>query len=587
MDEVSYFDDFHARQRAVWPAGLPTEPVYPHGEIALADYLRIWARRCPDRVAIYFYGRTLSFAELDDLSERCAALLAQHGVAAGDRVAVMLGNCPQFHIAFYAILKLGAVYVPVNPLFREEELAYELDDADPTCAIVLDQLAPLLLSVRPKTRIRTVFSTGQGEMLPPVPEFPLPPGLGHDVRTVDGTVNLLPAIRACTARLSAVHPDLDAVAALNYTGGTTGLPKGCIHTQRDMIYTAATTYATSGAVDRGGQPLSDEPEVLLSFLPMFWIAGENLGLLYPIFSGATLVLLARWDPAAVLQAVERCRVTRTFMVVDNVLELMAHPDLARHDLRSLQHTRTASFVRKLNLDIRRRWFDLTGGTIAEGAWGMTETHTSDTFTVGMQTDDLDLRGRPIFVGLPMPGTRIKICDFDSGALLPVGEEGEIVVSTPSLFKGYWRQPDASDRALRDGWFHTGDIGAYDADGYLHFLGRRKEMLKVRGMSVFPPELEVMLSRHEAVLGSAVVGRPDADRGQVPVAFVRLRPEFQGRVDADALQAWCREHMAIYKVPEVRIVGELPMTATGKIRKVELQTELEAQIRISPAPGLPL
>jgi fatty-acyl-CoA synthase/long-chain acyl-CoA synthetase len=307
---------------------------------------------------------------------------------------------------------------------------------------------------------------------------------------------------------------------------------------------------------------------MLNFLPMFWIAGENSGLINPIFTGATLVLMARWDPLGVMQAIDRYRVRRLFLVVDNALEIMDHPQAAQYDLRSLQTVRVASFVQKISLDIRRRWQALTGTVMAEGAWGMTETHTSDTFTTGMQDGDQDLLGRPGFVGLPVPGTLIKICDFDTGALLPPGQDGEIVVSTPSLFKGYWQRPEATAEAIRDGWFHTGDIGAYDEKGFLHYLSRRKEMLKVRGMSVFPPELEVILSQHPAVHGAAVVGRPDADKGQVPVAFIKLRPG--ATTSAAELHAWCREQMATYKVPEIRLIADWPMTGTGKIKKHELQ-----------------
>ncbi|SOZ55492.1 Long chain fatty acid-CoA ligase [Cupriavidus taiwanensis] len=574
MNEQAFFADLEARHRKIWPAGLPDAPVYPHGEAPLGDYLRAWARKRPDHAALVWYGTTVTYAELDDLSERCAALLKGRGVGAGDRVAVMMGNCPQFHVVFYAILKLGAVYVPVNPLFKEHELVYELNDAGATTIIVQDQLAPLLMSVRAQTALRAVYTTSAGAMLPAQPELPLPAGLDAPALAVDGAIDLLQALRD-TVPVALPPVDLDALAALNYTGGTTGLPKGCMHTQRDMLYTAAASYALTGGVD-AARLAEGSDDVMLNFLPMFWIAGENLGLIYPIFSGATVVLLARWDPVAVMAAIERYRVNRTFVVVDNAVELMNHPECGRYDLRSLQHTRAASFIRKITPDIRQRWHALTGSIIAEGAWGMTETHTSDTFTTGMQADDLDLRGRPVFVGLPVPGTRIKICDFDTGAVLPIGEEGEIVVSTPSLFKGYWGRPDVDAEVFRDGWFRTGDIGAYDEAGYLHFLGRRKEMLKVRGMSVFPSELEVLLSRHPAVLGSAVVGRPDPDKGQVPVAFIRLRPEHADGTSADALHAWCREQMAVYKVPEIRILPEFPLTATGKVRKVELQALLDTE-----------
>jgi long-chain acyl-CoA synthetase len=328
-----------------------------------------------------------------------------------------------------------------------------------------------------------------------------------------------------------------------------------------MLYTAASNFGTA-------LPLSPDT-VFLSFFPQFWIAGENIGLVFPVFSGATLVLLARWDPVGVLAAVQRYRVTTMVLPVDGAVELMDHPRFAEFDLGSLRHVRVVSFVKKLNLEYRRRWRELGGGTLAESAWGMTETHTSDTFTTGFQDDDFDLHAQPVFVGLPVPGTEFEIRDFDTGALQPLGVEGEIRVRSPSLLKGYWNKPEATAQALVDGWLRTGDIGVLDTQGFLHFLGRRKEMLKVKGMSVFPPEIEAVLGQHPAVLGSGVVGRPDGDRGEVPVAFVVVRPEARATVGADELQAWCRARMAGYKMPEVRLVDGLPMTATGKVKKQDL------------------
>jgi len=567
-DEAAFFAQLETLQQRNWPAGVPRAPIYPHGEIALTDYLRGWARERPDHRAIVFYGTELSYAELDAQSDRFAALLHAHGVRPGDRVAVMLGNCPQFHIAFYGILKLGAVHVPVNPLFKEQELLYELNDAGAQTLLVLDQLAPLALSVQPRTGVRTVFVTGYRDMLPARPTLPVPDNIDTPRVVPPGTIDLMPALAACTAPAPQVAPDLDAAAALNYTGGTTGMPKGCVHTQRDMLYTAATGCTLSGMLAPGSHGAAAD-EVSLNFMALFWIAGENIGLIYPIFSGGTLVLLARWDPVGVMAAIERYQVRRTVMLVDNAAELMDHPDAGRYDLRSLTATRVSSFVKKVNPAFRRRWLELTGTVMAEGAWGMTETHTSDTFTTGMQDDDMDLKGQPVFVGIPMPGTRIKICDFDTGALLPIGQEGEIVVSTPSLLKGYWNKPEASADSIRGGWFHTGDIGVYDEQGYLHFLGRRKEMLKVKGMSVFPSEIEAMLGQHPAVIGSGVIGREDAERGQVPVAFILLHPQAAASLSEAELTQWCRQNMATYKVPEIRFVGALPMTATGKVKKHEL------------------
>jgi acyl-CoA synthetase (AMP-forming)/AMP-acid ligase II len=314
---------------------------------------------------------------------------------------------------------------------------------------------------------------------------------------------------------------------------------------------------------------------MLGFFPEFWIAGENLCLIFPVFFGVPLVLLARWDAQTFMAAVQHYQVTNASMLVDSAVEVMDHPRVGDYDLRSLRHVGVSSFVKKLNLDYRGRWQALTGSTISETAWGMTETQTCNSFTYGMQDNDMDLRAQPVFVGLPVPGTEFKVCDFATGELLPLGTEGELCVRTPTLLKGYWNKPDATRESLRGGWFHTGDIGVIDTDGYLHYLGRRKEMLKVNGMSVFPAEIETMLGQHPAILGSAVVGRPDEDRGQVPVAFVMLKPEAAGTVDEAALTAWCRGNMAIYKVPQLRIVDALPLTATGKVRKQDLIPLAEA------------
>lgn len=564
IQEQAYLAQLAELQSRHWPAGTPREPTYPHGEITIAEYLRKWAGLQPDKAAVIFYGKEISYAELDRLSDRCAALLHGHGVRQGDRVAVMLPNCPQFHIAFFGILRLGAVHVPVNPLFKAHELGYELNDADARVVIVLDQLASLVDEVRPRTPVQTVIVTSFLDMLPEAPTIPVPPSvMAPRLPLPAGALDLMPALAACSAAPPPVTPDLDAVAALNYTGGTTGMPKGCVHTQRDMLYTAATTCTIANDIGRD--------DVILNFLSLFWIAGENFGLIFPVFGGNTLVLLARWDPVGVMAAIERYQVTRAGMLVDNAVEILDHPDAGKYSMRSLKATRVSSFVKKINPSYRRRWFELTGTLMAEAAWGMSETHTCDTFTTGFQEGDADLAGQPVFVGLPVPGTLIKICDFETGALKPNGEEGEILVKTPSLLKSYWNKPEATRESLRDGWLATGDIGVFDAQGCLHFLGRRKEMLKVKGMSVFPTELEAMLGQHPAVLGSGVIGVADEQRGQMPVAFVMVDPA--AGLTEDALQAWCRDNMASYKVPRVRIVEQLPMTATGKVKKHELEALL--------------
>ena len=566
MDAAAYDARLDALWRKNWPAEVSPKLAYPFGEIPLGDYLRRRAMEAPDKPALIFYGTVITYAELDRLSDKCAALLSQHGAKPGDRIAVFLQSSPQFVIAFYGILKLGCVHVPVNPMFREHELEYELNDTDAEIIVAQDSLVDLVRAVRDRTKVRTVFSTSISEMLPADPTLPVPAGFDQPPVAHADATDFLPALRAVTEAPPRVEIDLDAVAALNYTGGTTGMPKGCVHTQRHMIYTAATVCSRDG-----GQ---SQERVRVNFMPLFWIAGENAGLIVPVFAGATLILLARWDPVGWMAAVDRYKVETAGLLVDNAVQVMDHPDVGRYDLTSLKTTTCSSFVKKLNLAFRERWKALTGATLIEAAWGMTETHTNDTFTLGMQRDDWDLKTQPVFVGLPVPGTRFRICSFETGEIVPLGTEGEIVVASPSLLTRYWNKPEASAESIRDGWFHTGDIGMLDEEGYLHFLGRSKEMLKVNGMSVFPSEIEALLGQHPAILGSGVIGVEDERRGQAPLAFVIIDRDKAPDLSADDLRQWCAKNMATYKVPAFRIVDALPMTATGKVKKEELKKLLD-------------
>ncbi len=566
MDEARYLEKLQRLWTKNWPPGLPGEVEYPLGEVLLTDYLRERASRQPHKPVVVYYGREVTFGELDDLSGRFASFLAERGLKKGDRVAVLLPNCPQFLIAFYGILKLGCIHVPVNPLFKEREFLYEMNDARPRLIVALDLLFPLIHATRDGTTLETVVVTRLSDFIPEEPTLPVPDLAGMPPVDCPGAVDLLSALAEHGSDFPDVEVSLDDVAALNYTGGTTGLPKGCEHSQRDMVYTAAAirTFTTGGG---------SADEVFLTYLPVFWIAGENAGILFPVLAGMTAILLARWDPLAAMTAIEHYKATSVVGLVDNMVELMDHPEVGAFDLTSLRVTLAVSFVKKLTAEYRRRWERLTGSEIREAGFGMTETHTNDTFTTGLQQDDMDLRSRPLFVGLPIPGTQFKIVDFDTGELQPLGKEGEILIRTPSLFKSYWNREAGEKGPFEAGWFRTGDIGLIDEDGFLHYLGRNKEMLKVKGMSVFPAEIETLLGHHPAVAGSAVLGRDDPQKGQVPVAFVLLAPGLEAGITSESLTAWCRDNMATYKVPEIRIVPRLPMTATGKVMKEELRKEL--------------
>lgn len=551
--------EIRARQEANWPATVPKELTYPIEEQGVVDYLRHWAHTRPEQEAIWFYGRSMTYRELADSAARFAGWLQANGLQPGDRVGVFLANCPQFVVAMMGILWAGGVHVPVNPLFREHELQHELTDAGVTILLAQDDLLPLVEKVRDRTPVLTVAVTSLGELVDTAAagEVPVPFRLGRP----EVAAPYLPWSNVMAADPAHARPtDPDALAALNYTGGTTGMPKGCEHSQRHMVYTAASATAAQG------HRVAEHAEVSICFLPIFWIAGEDFGILIPVINGGTVLLMSRWDPGLVLQLIETKRATTLIATVDNYVELMARPDAAGRDLSSLETALAVSFVLQLTPQIRSQWRDLTGHTLREASYGMTETHTADSITLGFQEDDWDLSAEPVFCGLPVPGTDFLIVD-QLGSPLEQDEVGEILVRSPSILTRYFNQPEATAEALTDGWLHTGDTGKLNARGGLHYLGRNKEMIKTNGMSVFPSEVESLLRLHPDVVTAAVVPMPDRQRGQVPLAFVQLAPGSD--LSAERLQGWAKENMATYKVPRIEIVTGLPMTATGKIRKGEL------------------
>ncbi|MFZ3555608.1 AMP-binding protein [Streptomyces sp. BH055] len=536
IDTQAYLHDLRARQAKSRAGRQPSETRHEAGELTLPGHVARWAGLNPDRPAIVTADETLSYRQLDDQSARLAGWMAGQGVRPGDRVGVFLPNGARFVVALLAVLRIGAVHVPVNPMFRAAELRHELNDAGPELIVTRDALLPAIDEVRGDTPVRTVLADADW-----------PEAVAHE-------------------RHETVADDLDALAALNYTGGTTGLPKGCEHTQRHMVYTAT-------AIDNG-RVTTDEAKargiVSVCYLPIFWIAGENLGILAPLVSGGTSILLTRWNAAEVLDAIETHGVTTMAGTVENYLELLDHPDFAQRDLTSLSTPLTVSFIRKLTPALRARWKAAVGehSVLREASYGMTETHTSDTNTLGFQDGDRDLLSDPVFCGLPVPGTDFMVVDFTTGEPLPLGERGEIVVRGPSVLTRYWRAPEATASALRDGWLHTGDIGALDEEGCLHYLGRDKDMIKVKGMSVFPTEVETLLAQHPDVLAAAVVAVEDPESGQRPYAFARTVPG--SALTGEGLKEWAAGNMATYKVPGiVEILDELPLTPTGKIRKTEL------------------
>lgn len=546
MSTASHLEEYVTRLRALHselrPAGIPHEVVYPAGEITVPAHISHWAKHRPNHLALALDSSRFTFAELDDAHRRVATWMSEHGVSRGDRVAIYLGNSTEFAIAFLALLRLGAVHVPVNPMFQPAELAHELLDSEPALVVTSSALRPVLDACLDRLPTTPLLQTdGEGEF------------------------SWSTAITA--APYAGDDGDLDSLAALNYTGGTTGMPKGCRHSQRHMLYTAASA-ATATAMPTDGSYVS------LCYLPIFWIAGEDLGLLLPFVLGGTSILMSRWNAAGAVDLIEEHRVTLMTGTVENYLELMRIEGLSARDLSSLADPQAVSFVRKMTPEVRASWAALVPGSVLrESSYGMTETHTIDAVPYGFAEDNFDLLSEPVFCGIPVPGTDFAVVEPDTQVPVPLGEVGEIIVRSPSVTDGYWRNAEATGEQLVDGWIHTGDNGRIDERGFLHYLGRRKEMIKVNGMSVFPADVEMLLAQHPEVDSVAVVPTDDPETGQRPVAFVVVQGGSE--ITADRLVTWSRQNMAPYKVPVVSVVDSLPMTATGKVRKNELADEAAA------------
>jgi long-chain acyl-CoA synthetase len=554
-----------------WPDFVPTEVDYPRGRKPVFEYLRDNARAFPDRVAIIFYGKEVTYGELDRMSEQFARFLIDSGLKKGDRVALFLPSCPQYHIAHYGINKMGGAIVPCSPLFKEWELVYELRDAGAKAIVSLDLLYPVAAGACNECGIERIVVTSMHDFLPEAPTMNLIPMMNMPKVTHPNTTEFVDILSRYPSAPVEADVGLDDIVQLQYTGGTTGLPKGAVLTHGSKLFKVS---ALSNIINADLAFLGHKEGSFssLATLPTFHIAGMLGSVDTMIAQGSTQVLMAMFDPVAAMQAIDRYKLQFFQATVPMNIGIMGHPERKKYDLSSLKLCLTTSFGIQLTEEIARRWQEDTGGCVlAEGAYGLTETHTFDTFMPLSKPKYM-----PGCQGIPIPGQNIKIVAFeDKMREVAVGEMGEITLSNPSVLKGYWNKPEETKTSLVDGWVYTGDMGKFDEDGYLYYLGRRKEMIKISGFSVFPEEVETFLARHEAVENSAVIGVPDDKKGEAIKAFVVLRPEFQGKVKAEDIIAWAKEGISSYKVPQyIDFRDNLPMSGVGKVlRRVLLDEEL--------------
>lgn len=519
--------------------------------IPLHEHLRSHARNQPDKAAYLWYGYSLTYADLNRASDSFAARLASLGVKKGDPVALFMNNCPQYVIAHFGIQKIGAIVCPCGPLNKEHELEYQLCDLAARVIIVADNLLPVVSKVRAKTSLNHVFGVRYADLLPAQPTVDIPAELlamQREPLTLPIDVEDFLLATQGRALPPPVELAMDDVALMTYTSGTTGLPKGAMLSYDNALYKSEAAVRCNGMV---------AGDILLAIAPLYHIAGMVMGINATIITGATAVLLYRFDPQAVLQAIERHRVTWWYSIAPMNVFTMQVPQAKEADLSSLRMNPVTSFGVVFTEDLARQWQSLAHNCKSfEAAYGLSETHTVDTY---MPSDAIRWGTQ----GKAIPGNEIRILNADSGLECDPGETGEIVLRSAGVFKGYWNRPEATAQTLRGGWVYTGDMGKLDADGYLTFMGRFKEMIKVSGYSVFPEEVETILVKHPAIAQAAVIGVPDPDKGEVVKAFVVLKPGQS--VSAASIVAWSRDNMAVYKAPrEVELLESLPTTGAGKV-----------------------
>jgi long-chain acyl-CoA synthetase len=517
----------------------PRRPLY--------EILRTTAAQIPDRPATAFLGAHLTFAEIKKQTDAFATALARLGIAKGDRVGIMLPNCPQYIVAAFAILRLGATIVNVNPIYTPREVGVVAADSGMRALVTLDVLAPLAAAVRERTPIEHLVVTSLGEYSAAAS--------GEAVR-VDGAMSMADLIASVEAPdLPRVEIDAEEdVAVLQYTGGTTGVPKGAMLTHRNIFANLVQTECWVHAVTHRGE------DRYLLVIPFFHIYGFTVGMMQGIWRGVQQILLPKYDVETLLEAVRIYRPSFFPGVPTIYISLLNHPRAMEYGFGEIPILHSGSAP--LPLEVIEQFEQRTGGTLNEG-YGLSEaspvTHTTPVLA----------KRKPGSIGLPLSDTRVKIVDLETGTSeVPIGEEGELCIAGPQVMKGYWNRLDETDIALRkdsDGttWLYTGDVARMDEDGFFYIVQRKKDMIIVSGFNVYPSEVEQVLYTHPAVMEVAVVGVPDAYRGEAVKACVVLKPGVAATTDD--LIAHCKGELADFKVPRVVSIREsLPKSAVGKI-----------------------
>ena len=518
-----------------------------------------------------FYDTAVTFADLFDEAQRLAGFLErQCGVRKGDRVLLLMQNSPQFVIGYYGILRANAVVVPLNPMNLTQEILRYAEDAGAAAIIVSQELYSRVEPLIGKSILKAAIVAAYADYLKQptvlaVPDFIAQPRM--DIAAPG--VTLWRDVLAAGLQPGPLTAGPDDLCVMPYTSGTTGVPKGCMHTHRSAMHTTVASMRW----------FSLQPETtLMAVAPLFHVTGMQGGMNGPLYVGNTVVMLPRWDRNVAAQCVQRYRISSWTAVPTMIQDFFANPDIAKFDLSSIR--RLSGGGAAMPAAVAQRLLDM-GVTYFEG-YGLSETMAATHINPPE-------RAKKQCLGIPIFDVDSRVVDPASLRELPPGEVGEIISHGPQVFLGYWNKPEDSAQALVeiDGkrFLRTGDLGKIDEDGYFFMVDRLKRMINASGYKVWPTEIESLMYQHPAILEACVIGTPDAHRGETVKAVVVLRPEWRGRVDEQAIIDWSRDHMAAYKCPRiVEFVEDLPKSGAGKIMWRELQDREAAAVKQRAIPS---
>lgn len=544
-----------------WPRRLPLAITPP--ATSLWQNLAVSALRYPDKPATVFFGSVLTWSELKRAAEHLAARLQALGVGRGDRVLLDMQNTPQLVVAHFAILRADAVVVPVNPMNRAEELKHYITDPDARVAITTADLAAELAAASDALpadrRLAHLIITHYADAFDPeVTGNDAPPqgwrawllATPEPVQLAGGEVHAWRDALAFEGPLAPAMARPRDLSVLPYTSGTTGLPKGCMHTHASIMHNAVAAALWAGGT---------ADTVALVVVPMFHITGLVVLLHTCAYLGATMVLMPRWDRELAGQLISRWKVTAWTNIPTMVIDLLASPNFARFDLGSLKTIGGGGAA--MPQAVAQRLQEVYGLNYAEG-YGLTET-------AAPSHNNPPDRPKQQCLGIPFVGTDARVVDPDTLRELKAGEIGEIVISGPELFDGYWKQPEATAAVFfeLDGrrFFRSGDLGRVDEEGYFFITDRLKRMINASGYKVWPAEVETLMFRHPAIQEACVIGVRDPYRGETVKAVVVVRPSHRGQVSEQDIVDWCHTQMAAYKAPRmVQFVDSLPKSGSGKV-----------------------